>query len=382
MQLVLAIINHFNNNNLTTHPTFPLFMTQTEVDYIIVGQGIAGSVLAYTLMQHNQKVLVIDENRANTSSKISAGLCNPIVFKRLTKSWMVDETLAVAKKFYQAQEQLFKLSFYTDIPIYKLFAQAQEKKFWQQKSNEPQLFDFIDHKIVENFSNQYVKNEFGASKTLQSGFLKTEKWLTCFRAYLEENNALLTEKIDLSSLKITENKIGWKNIVAKKIIFCEGYNAIHNPYFNWLPFKLTKGEVLTVNFKNLTLKSAINKGVFLLPYDNYYKLGATYNWDNLDETTTEKAKEELLLKAKKIITDEIEVINHKAGIRPTVSDRKPLLGEHHTHKQLLIFNGLGTKGVMLAPYFAEILAQFLLNNNPIPDEVNINRFKNQYHEKI
>ncbi|PKP51652.1 MAG: FAD-dependent oxidoreductase [Bacteroidetes bacterium HGW-Bacteroidetes-12] len=349
-------------------------MTPQKIDYIIVGQGIAGSVLAYTLMQQQQKIIVIDENHSQTSSKIAAGLCNPIVFKRLTKSWMVEETLALAKNFYHQQEKLLGEQFYTDLPIYKLFAQEQEQLFWQQKSNEPDLFDWIDPKKSFDFDKKHIVNEFGASKTLQSGFLKTEKWLNHFRSYLKEKNVLFSEKINLNDIKTTENEVHWKHVVAKKIIFCEGHHAIHNPYFNWLPFKLTKGEVLTVKFKCLQLNSAINKGVFVLPYGENYKLGATYDWENLNEISTEKAKEELLEKAKKFISDEILIIDHKAGIRPTVSDRKPLIGQHPKFKNMLIFNGLGTKGVMLAPYFAEKLMLFLLKNESLSEEVNINRF--------
>lgn len=132
--------------------------------------------------------------------------------------------------------------------------------------------------------------------------------------------------------------------------------------------------MLTVNFKNLKLKNAINKGVFVLPYDNNYKLGATYNWGELDELPTKQGKEQLLNKASKFINDEIEIIDHKAGVRPTVSDRRPLLGIHPEHKQLAVFNGLGTKGVMLAPYFANKLVNLILKNEQLPSEVNINRF--------
>ena len=111
-----------------------------EFDFIIVGQGLAGSVLAYSLMQENQKVLVVDEEAASSSSRVAAGLCNPVVFKRLTKSWMIDEVLPFAKTFYQNQEALLNDEFYFDVPLYKLFVDEKEQEFWKQKSNEPHLF--------------------------------------------------------------------------------------------------------------------------------------------------------------------------------------------------------------------------------------------------
>tara|TARA_R110001592_G_scaffold129358_1_gene341774 strand:- start:4258 stop:5325 length:1068 start_codon:yes stop_codon:yes gene_type:complete len=345
-----------------------------KVDYIIVGQGLAGSVLSFLLLEKGKTILVIDEEKENTSSRVAAGLCNPVVFKRLTKSWLVDDVLTNAKSFYRQQEKLLGEQFYFDIPIYKLFVDEKEATFWKQKSNEPHLFDWINHKVEHPFNQTYLDHKVGAAKTLQSGYLQTAKWLNHFREFLKKSNSFLGSTFDYSKIEFKEDSIVWNGYEAKQIIFCEGYQSIYNPYFKWLPFKLTKGEVLTVKFKNLKLDAAINKGVFVLPYDNNYKLGATYNWDELNENTSEKGKEELLKKARKFITDKIEIIEHKAGVRPTVIDRRPLIGVHPKHKQLGIFNGLGTKGVMLAPFFAQELVNCLLNNTPLDKEVDINRF--------
>ncbi len=345
-----------------------------EVDYIIVGQGLAGSVLAYSLIAQNQKVLVIDEEKEFTSSKIAAGLCNPIVFKRLTKSWMIDEVLPYAIKFYRNQEELLGKAFYFDVPLYKLFVDEKEQEFWKQKSNEPHLFDWMNTDIEFPFDKEKINYPFGAAKTLKSGFLNTAKWLNEIKKYLVESDAYLNQKFDHTTIEFIENGVVWNNYKAQKIIFCEGYQTIHNPYFDWLPFKLTKGEVLTVNFKNLEIKEAINKGIFVLPYEENYKLGATYNWDDLDELPTDEGATQLLNKAKKFINSNIIVLEHKAGIRPTVKDRRPLLGIHPKYHQLAVFNGMGTKGVILAPYFANKMVHLLLKNEPLPKDVNIERF--------
>lgn len=351
-------------------------------DFIIVGQGLAGSVLAYSLIKENQKVLVVDEEAKSSSSRVAAGLCNPVVFKRLTKSWLIDAVLPLAKAFYQNQEKLLKDEFYFDLPIYKLFVDEKEQEFWRQKSNEPHLFDWINDKVEHPFDQKLMNYPFGASKTLQSGFLKTAKWLDHFREFLLKKEAYLNTKFDYSQIAFTtpvngqtdENNVSWNGYSAKKIIFCEGYQSIHNPYFDWLPFKLTKGEVLTVNFKSLTIDHAINKGAFVLPFDGNYKLGATYNWDEIDNNPTEEGKAQLLKRAARFIHDEVLVLEHKAGVRPTVLDRRPLLGIHSEYSQLAVFNGMGTKGVMLAPYFADKMVQLLLNGEKLPEEVNINRF--------
>lgn len=348
-----------------------------KVDYIIVGQGLAGSVIAFKLIEQGKKVIVIDEEKESTSSKVAAGMCNPIVFKRITKSWMVDDVLQNAKEFYHHQEELLKDQFYFDVPIYKLFGDEAEQELWKQKSNEPHLFDWLNHKIEFPFDKEKIEYPNGAAHVLQSGFLQSEKWLTALKQYLIKQDAFLAASFNPIHLKFNDSGVEWNNYTAKQIIFCEGYQTKNNPYFNWLPFKLTKGEVLTVKFKNLKLDAAINKGIFVLPYGENYKLGATYNWSDLDEETTEGAKELLLNKAKKFINDDIEVVEHKAGVRPTVSDRRPLIGLHPKNDKLAVFNGLGTKGVMLAPYFADKLVSLLLNANPLPEEVDISRFWNK-----
>ena len=347
-----------------------------KVDYIIIGQGLAGSVLAFTLIQQGQKVLVVDADNEDSSSKVAAGLCNPMVFKRLTKSWMVDEVLTYAKDFYRYQEQLLHAPFYFELPLYKLFADEKEQAFWKQKSNEPHLFDWMHHQIEFPFDNDKIHYPFGAAKVLQSGYLNTSHWLNSFKKYLIEKESYLKAQVDYAQIKLNDQEAQWNGYIAKKIIFCEGYRGSYNPYFKDLPFKLTKGEVLTIQFNNLELKQAINKGAFLLPYQENYKLGATYNWDDLDSQPTIQGKENLLKKAAQFIHDDVEVLEHKAGVRPTVSDRRPLLGVHPEYPQLAIFNGMGTKGVMLAPYFADKMVRYLLKNEPLPDEVNITRFNN------
>mgnify|MGYP002639255310 CR=1 FL=1 len=345
-----------------------------KIDYLIVGQGIAGSTLAHSLLQEGKSVMVVDEDKDSTSSKIAAGLCNPVVFKRLTKSWMIDKVLEYAKEYYRHQEQLLGDQYYFDLPIYKLFANEKEQKFWLQKCNDPEMIDWLSSEIEYPFDSNLIQYPFGAAHVQNSGYLNTENWLAGFKNYLIEKQYYLASKFNYNEVNIEEDSISWNTYRANKVIFCEGYNTINNPYFNWLPFKLTKGEVLTVNFENLNMQAAINKGVFVLPHDGNYKLGATYDWDKLDEEITEEARINLLNRTEKFLSDEIVVVSQKAGIRPTVIDRRPLIGVHPDNSNLLVFNGLGTKGVMLAPYFANRLVEFLLHNEPLPDEVNISRF--------
>lgn len=331
-----------------------------EVDYIIVGQGIAGSALAANLIQQHKTLVVIDMDEENTSSKIAAGLCNPIVFKRLTKSWNLDLFYQEAKTFYLNQEKELAQKIFHPIPIYKVFSNKEEKDFWIKKTNDPNLFDWLNPVIETPFDSSIVNYNYGAAKVLNSFYVHTSVWINAFKTKLLATNSYVNECFDYENIKFVNNKVSYKNIICKKIIFCEGYKAINNPFFNYLPFKLTKGEVLTGTFKKLTSNSVINKNFFILPQEEEFKIGATYQWDNLDEKPTEQGKQTLITKINTLINDSFNCNSHLAGIRPTVKDRRPLVGIHPKYSALAIFNGLGTKGILMAPYLAKQFANYLI----------------------
>jgi glycine oxidase len=351
---------------------------EKHCDYIIVGQGIAGTVLAYTLLNEGRSVIIIDEPTLSNASKIAAGLYNPVVFKRLVKSWLADDLVPFMDKFYQNAEEKLNAHFYHKKQIVKLFTEENEKEFWLKKTNED-VGKYLSKSIHDNFLNDIIYCPLGASEVVSAGNLDTLLFLRSFQNYFSEKKVLVKEKFEYDQLKISENSVSYKNIKANKIIFCEGYKSVDNPYFNWLPFKLTKGEIITIKLPDefkIPTEKVINKGVFVLPIgDNKYRVGATYEWNELNEITTEKGKADLTEKLSKILKVPFEIIEHDAGVRPTVNDRRPLIGIHPQHKTLGVFNGMGTKAVMIAPFFAKQFVDFLENNNPLDKEVDIMRFK-------
>lgn len=345
--------------------------------YIIIGQGLAGTILAQTFLKQGKSVMLIDEPSLSKASKIAAGLYNPVVFKRLVKSWMADELIPCMDDFYSDSEKLLKANFYFKKQIVRLFAEEQEKILWLKKTEEP-VGKYLSKILEEDFLMDVIHNPLGSSEVLDAGNLDTRLFLDAFRNYFIENKMLLEEKFDYDLLRISKNFVTYKNITADKIIFCEGFKTTKNPYFSWLPFKLTKGEIITIKLLKDTrfgFDKVINKAVFILPIgNNTYKVGATYEWNDLNETPTEKGKSDLVEKLQKVLKLPFEIIDHQAGIRPTVNDRRPLIGLHPQHPALGVFNGMGTKGVMLAPYFAKHFFDFLETNIPLEKEVNIGRF--------
>ena len=344
-----------------------------QTDFLIIGQGIAGSLLADELLKRNQKILVVDNNHSAASSIIAAGLFNPIVFKRFVKSWRADELIPFAAHIYTELEKKLKKRFYFQKNIIKIFASEDEFKFWEVKRQEN---PFMATATKHNPSlEKTIYAPFGTGEVFESGNVNISLLLNEYKEFLTGQKLLISGKINYNDIIIEEEGLSWKDIRAKKIIFCEGHQATNNPYFTWLPFKLTKGELLTVEIKELQTDKVINKGVFILPIArNTYRVGATYKWDEFSETITEEGKSELTQKLEKLLKVPYRILQQEAGIRPTVSDRRPLLGVHPVHGQLLIFNGMGTKGVLIAPFFASHFADYITGKiSTLDREVDIKR---------
>jgi glycine/D-amino acid oxidase-like deaminating enzyme len=188
-------------------------------------------------------------------------------------------------------------------------------------------------------------------------------------------NLYLQDTFDYGSLKINSDSIHYNGIIAKHIVFAEGFAMHQNPYFNQLPMDGVKGELLIIKAPKLDIDVIINTSVFILPLgDHLFKVGATYNWIDKTNIPTEDGKRELIDRVKEIITCDFEIISHFAGVRPTVKDRKPLVGTHSEFKNVHILNGLGTRGVMLGPSMAKALYEFVENSIPLATEINITRF--------
>lgn len=344
-------------------------------DFMIVGQGIAGSVLSLALITAGYSVLIIDTPSLSSSSKIAAGIWNPIVFKRLTKSWLADELIPELQSFFGFWEKELNTTLIYQRSIIKAFTEDQEKNLWIKKVADGNLF--LDKHTYENLAIDENYTIRSYSKVLYAGNLDVAHFIESVKVYLKNRQSYLELEFDYTKLNIEDNDISYDAISANNIIFCDGHLITKNPFFNWIPMKPAKGEILTIYCEALKLKKDIfNKGFFIMPLGNdLYKVGATYEWEELNDMPTEKGKTELLKKLNSVVSSPYKIISHDAGVRPSVIDRRPVVGAHPEFKNVYIFNGLGTKAVMLAPYFAKQLVAFVRNNTPISSEVNPNRFR-------
>ena len=154
---------------------------------------------------------------------------------------------------------------------------------------------------------------------------------------------------------------------------------LQNPWFNYLPLQGTKGEYLTIHAPGLAEDRIIKASVFLIPLgQDRYRVGATYAWNDFSQEPTTAAREQLLEKVRRFLRCDFRITGQTAGIRPTVPDRRPLVGVHPEYDSLFLLNGLGSRGVLLAPYAAEQLVRFSEDGQPLPEAMDLSRFKKRY----
>ncbi len=342
-------------------------------DYIIVGSGLAGIAFAETLLQHN-KSFVVFENKSQSSSSIAGGLYNPVILKRFSEVWNAKSQLELANSFYEEIQKKLNVQFDFKIPIFRKFFSVEEQNNWFTASDKPNLAPFLSTTIVHKKYNG-INAPFGYGEVLQTGYVDTIALLSHYHNYLKSLNLLISETFDYRQVKLFDDHIEYKNIKSKHIVFAEGFGMHSNPYFNYLPLDGTKGELFIIRAADLDLDVIINTSVFILPLGNdLFKVGATYNWKDKTNTPTQEGRKELIERIKEILNCDFEIVDHFAGVRPTVRDRRPLLGTHPKHKNFHILNGLGTRGVMLAPAMAIDLFDFIEEIKPLDKTIDIKRY--------
>jgi glycine oxidase len=344
------------------------------IDYIIVGSGLAGISFSEIALFHNKRIVVFDNNSQN-STKIAGGLYNPVILKRFSEVWRAQEQLVLQRDFYESLEKKINYQFDFKIPILRKFYSVEEQNNWFAASDKIALAPFLSTKLIFK-EYRGIESPFGYGEVLQTGYVDTALLFIMYKEYLTENGLFREESFDYNSLIISEDYVCYKDIKAKNIIFAEGFGMHSNPYFKDLPLDGTKGELFIIKAPLLDLDVIVNTSVFILPLgDGLFKVGATYNWKDKTDLPTEEGKTELIERIREIISCDFEIVEHFAGVRPTVRDRRPLVGTHSEFSRIHILNGLGTRGVMLGPAMAKALFDTIENDIPLDREIDIKRFE-------
>lgn len=353
------------------------YFSNMEVDYIVVGMGLAGLAFAERLKNEKKSFVVFEDNSQN-SSFVAGGVYNPVVLKRFTPVWNGVAQISKAVPFYQKLEKDFDTQFDFSFDTYRSFKSIEEQNNWYAATDKPLLAPLLDPVIVKDKFHGVVA-EFDFGRVKNTGRIATKSLIENYRNELERLNKIVYESFQYKALEFSESEVYYKDITAKNIVFCEGYGMHKNPYFSYLPLNEAKGELLTIHAPELTIDFLLKSAVFVLPLGNHlFKVGATFNWKDKTALPTEQGKEELIEKLKKVLSVPYRIVGHEAGIRPTVKDRRPLVGKHPTHPNLYVLNGLGTRGVMIGPTVADALFDFIENDAPLDSEISIERYANLF----
>lgn len=347
------------------------------VDYLIVGLGIAGISFCETLEKKGKSFKVIS-NDSQIASQVAGGMYNPVILKRFSLAWKGSEQMEMVTWFYSNLEKKLKVKLDFKLPILRRFASVEEQNLWFEASDKKGLNQFLASEIQPN-NNPHIDAKFGYGVVHHTGRIDTYALLKAYQRNLTAKGLLEIEGFDYGSLAMHEDYITYKKYRAEHLVFAEGFGLSHNPYFNYLPLTGTKGELLTVEAPDLKEHNAIKSSVFVIPLgDDLYRVGATYKWKDKTNDPTEEAKYELLDKLNSFLKCDYKVVDHVAGIRPTVTDRRPLVGRHPEHQNLFVLNGFGSRGVMLAPFASKQLFDYIEYEDPIAREMDIERFVTKY----
>lgn len=346
-----------------------------QVDVLIIGQGLCGTLLSWFLHKEGKSFLVIDDAAEDSSSRIAAGVINPVTGRRYVRTWMAEEVMDFARLAYAELGQYLGISLLSAKTIVDFFPTPQMRNAFIERieENDTYLRSFPD----QNLFNPFFNYDFGCGEIHPAYIVHMQPLLTQWRKLLEEKNSLREEEFHLGELRVKEEGAEYRDIAAKKIVFCNGIAASQLSPFSLLPFSANKGEALVIKCEGLNRDHIFKKGLLLVPMpeEGLFWVGSNYQWEFENTQPTEKfytATKELL---HHWLKKPFEILAHKASLRPATLERRPFVGFHPQAPAVGILNGMGTKGASLAPFFAHQLVQHFVYNFPIAPEADVHRFQ-------
>ena len=351
----------------------------SHYDYLIVGQGLAGSLLAWRLLQQEKRVLVVDDGHATASSMVAAGLINPLAGMRFNHSPFVHEWLAAVEQTYGELAGMAGEPFLQWLDMVRLFRSSEQVRFYERQRARTETADLLGRRLDAEDFPQPVHAPWGGFEQKRTGWVRLPRLLAFMARWLEGKGALRRERLNHDDLVLRDDGIAWKDATARHLVFCDGYRSMHNPWFDWLPFAPDQGEILTLKRNaNLPLPDRIiNGATWLLPVDEgRFRLGATHYHDRQDNRATEEGKQKLLAGMETLLLhpNALELEKNEAGVRPATADRQPFIGSHPEFQQLHMFNGFGAHGSLTIPWYARRMVEWLSEGKELPKNANIQRY--------
>lgn len=346
-----------------------------QVDVLIIGQGICGTMLSWFLQKEGKSFFVIDEAAASAASRVAAGIINPVTGRRYHTTWLAEELHTFALATYNELGTYLAKPLIHPYSIIDFFPTAQMRNTFVDRisENDTYLHPYPD----QNSFNSHFNYDFGCGEIKPAYTVDLQTLLPAWRNKLVEQNRVSDERFSLENLQVMEDGVTYGSVSAKKIVFCDGMASADNPWFSLLPFSGSKGEALIIACEGLTREHIFKRGMLLVPLPEapLYWLGSNYQWEYENDQPSEAFYNTATDMLKHWLKKPFEVLEHKAGVRPSTLERRPFVGFHPQSTSVGILNGMGTKGVSLAPFFANQLVQHLVHHFPITPEADVHRFQ-------
>ncbi|MCH8506663.1 MAG: FAD-binding oxidoreductase, partial [Ectothiorhodospiraceae bacterium] len=259
---------------------------------LIVGQGLAGSLLAHELDLRGVDLLVIDPGRAETATRVAAGLLNPFTGPRFQSPEPPQAWFASAVRGWRRMEQRLSARLLQDMKVSRLIRDASELERLRQRRADPGngtlLGEWLPPEASSPLNDPLGRTEIRAARVDLPLFLdRTRDWL-------HEHGRLVYEELDYADLAFTAHGAGWKHHELAAVVCCQGYQARTNPWFATLPWRVSHGESLVLRAADGWPGRAVSRGRNLVPLGGDQAwLGATYGRQT-EPTTTATGRQVLL----------------------------------------------------------------------------------------
>ena len=352
-----------------------------DYDFLLVGHGLAGALLGWELRRRGHRVLIYDAPRPDSASNVAAGLMNPVAGKRFALSWRAAELMPAATAAYRTLEAELGQPFFFEKPIFKVFGSVQEQQEIVAKSAAQPWDDFLSHIATADPRLAGLQAPFGGAWLRRGGHVAVAALLAALAAQGRSEGWLRPETFNWQALVSDAAGVTYApgRLRATRVVCCEGAAAAHNPHFGWLPLTPNQGEVLDVECAGLSAAQVLNRGAYVLPLGaGRFRVGATYKWPPFAAGCTPEGEQELSARLAALTGLPFQITERRAGVRPAVRDRRPLLGAHPALPWLSFCGGYGSKGVMLAPRLAGLLADWFEGHGELWPEADVRRYYGFY----
>ncbi|MFN3939328.1 MAG: NAD(P)/FAD-dependent oxidoreductase, partial [Chitinophagales bacterium] len=327
------------------------------------------------LEKNNMQFHVVDTLQPNSSTSVSGGIINPITGRKYALQWNIENLLTAAHHTYSAFESILQQKIFRPAEIMRLHKSADALAVWNERKHLLENTNWVSEIPTLPENTEIFHNNFGGILIHNAIQVFPEILINSYAAHLKNIKCLVHLPFDYAALTIHPDYFLWNNAKYRHIIFCEGYHAMHNPYWEFLKFKPVKGECLTIHIPKLSTEIIFQKEISIVPLGNEtFWVGGTNTWDDYINTPTPDGLAILKQKLAQLLQTPYTLLKHRAAVRPTMKDRTPVAGPHPEIKNMFILNGMGTKGFSLAPYYATELVTHILQNIPLTKNVSPARF--------